>query len=155
MLAIYHQQLVLQLPDHDLFPQMHVEVPGITCTNQQQQVLLHTINETHSQKNKSSLSYYCCPDTNFKGIPPQFHCSLGYPEVLVAHLVLVIPLKLKTGKNSQLAGSSSVSERQNRPDHNYIVHSYLQEVLVFLEILEALAVPRKKKKKEYVLNSMM
>lgn len=41
-----------------------------------------------------------------------------------------------------------MSERQNRPDHNYIAQSYLQEVLVFLEILEALAVPRKKKKKD-------
>lgn len=38
--------------------------------------------------------------------------------------------------------------------HIYTAHFYSQEVLVFLEILEALAVPRRKLT-TYVLNSMV
>lgn len=62
-----------------------------------------------------ALSYSCCIVKNFKEIPPLFHCTLGYPEVLVAHLVLVIPFKGKRGRRVSLQDALLCpKEKRNR-----------------------------------------
>lgn len=91
------------------------------------------------------MSYYHCILKNCYVVPPLFHCTLGYPEVLAAHLVLVIPLEVEKRRRVRLYKALlGLKDKNKQISYIYTAHSYSQAVLVFLETLEALAVPRKK-----------